>query len=367
LILLYSSSPSVKFAKMSWVMWTLVALLVLAESKAEDPVAALQQHEDVQATGEPSSSSEERKLSAEFDFDFWDDDDSSSADSSDASCSCKSTKRPCLFVHGMGVDEEEPKNVDSFSYYWGNLTDHAPCCSSMQYTVLNTVDNAWTNNTLQQKVCDRAVAVSKRSSKTVIADTIIITHSMGNLMVAGAIATGKCSLDSSSTWVGMAGPMRGSMASDFVQDICAGETNFVLEEVANITGRCPPTVALKSLPSQGGNFSTAKLNAQYKAAQKAYSTNVSALMCSEGYSGLHSKYQAEFWALGSVVPYKSDENDGMVEFESCATGIPTSKFGESWKSRFYKTKLNHYDSEFLYGDSLTDEKKMPIKWFECLL
>ncbi|EEY62370.1 uncharacterized protein PITG_14799 [Phytophthora infestans T30-4] len=219
----------------------------------------------------------------------------------------------------MGVDKEEPEVVDSFSFYWGNLTDHAPCCSSFKYTVLNTVDNAWTNDTLQQQVCDRAVSVSQRSSKTVIADTIIITHSMGNLMVAGAIATGKCSLDASSTWVGLAGPMQGSMASDFVQDTCAGKTNFLLEKVANITGR------------------------SYTAAQEAYTKNVSALMCSAGYSGLPSKYQAQFWLLGR------------------------SKFGDTWRSKFYKTKLNHYDSEFLYGDLLLDEKKMPIKWFECLL
>ncbi|EGZ14253.1 hypothetical protein PHYSODRAFT_514210 [Phytophthora sojae] len=321
-------------------------------------------------TGDSSLLEVERKLETEFDITFWDDDDDSSERSSsshDGSCTCKSTKRPCLFIHGMGVDREEPHTVDSFSYYWGNLTDHAPCCQSMKYTILNTVDNAWTNDTLQQQVCDRAVSVSKRSSKTVIADTIIITHSMGNLMVGGAIATGKCKLDSSSTWVGMAGPMQGSRASDFVQDTCAGETNFVLEEVANITGRCPPTVALKSLPSQRGNYSSEELDAAYTAAQKAYTSNVSALMCSAGYSGLMSKYQPGFWVLGKAVPYKSGENDGMVEFDSCAAGLPESKFGDTWRSPFYKTKLNHYDSEFLYGDALLDEKKMPIKWFECLL
>ncbi|KAG6592461.1 uncharacterized protein IUM83_19287 [Phytophthora cinnamomi] len=90
-------------------------------------------------------------------------------------------------------------------------------------------------------------------------------------------------------------------------------------------------------------------------------------MCSEGYSGLVSKYQAEFWVLGAMVPHKSGDNDGMVEFQSCAAGIPESQFGDTWRSRFYKTKLNHYDSEFLYGDGLLSEAKMPVKWFECLL
>ncbi|GMF20900.1 unnamed protein product [Phytophthora lilii] len=316
------------------------------------------------------SASTSRKLKAEFDFTFWLDNSEENADTSpgDSSresehhgCSCKSTPRPCLFIHGMGIDKEEPTNVDSFSYYWGNLTDHAPCCSTMKFTVLDTVNNSWTNDTQQQKVCDRALDVSETSMNSTIKDTILVTHSMGNLMLAGAIASGKCSLDSTSTWVGLAGPMKGSMGSDFVQASCAGETNNLLEEVADITGKCPPTNALISLAYQGERFSSTEHDAAYTAAQKAYAANVYALMCSEGYSGLVSKYQAEFWVLGATVPHKSGDNDGMVEFQSCAAGISASKFGDTWRSRFYRTKLNHYDSEFLYGDGLLSEAKMPVK------
>ncbi|KAL3658086.1 hypothetical protein V7S43_016929 [Phytophthora oleae] len=276
-------------------------------------------------------------------------------------------ERACIFIHGMGIDKEEPTNVDSFNYYWGNLTDHAPCCSSIKYAVLDTVNNSWTNDTQQFKVCDRALAVSGTSSDSVIKDTIIVTHSMGNLMLAGAIASGKCSLDSSTSWVGLAAPMKGSMGSDFVQASCAGETNDLLEQVADITGKCPPNTALVSLAYQGERFSSTEHNAAYTAAQEAYTANVTALMCSEGYSGLVSKYQAEFWVLGATMPHKSSDNDGMVEFESCAAGIPAAQFGDTWRSRFYRTKLNHYDSEFLYGDGLLSEAKMPVKWFECLL
>ncbi|KAG1687625.1 hypothetical protein DVH05_004746 [Phytophthora capsici] len=316
-----------------------------------------------------------RKLKAEFDFTFWSDDSidgsehssSHSADPEHHFCSCKSTQRACIFIHGMGIDREEADNVDSFGYYWGNLTDHAPCCSSIKYAVLDTVNNSWTNDTQQLKVCDRALAVSETSSDSVIKDTILVTHSMGNLMLAGAIASGKCSLDSSTSWVGLAGPMKGSMGSDFVQASCAGETNDLLEQVADITGKCPPTNALISLAYQGERFSSVEQDAAYTAAQEAYTTNVTALMCSEGYSGLVSKYQAEFWVLGATVPHKSGDNDGMVEFESCVAGIPATQFGDTWRSKFYRTKLNHYDSEFLYGDGLLSEAKMPVKWFECLL
>ncbi|KAE9079758.1 hypothetical protein PF007_g23316 [Phytophthora fragariae] len=185
-------------------------------------------------TGESISPHDARQLrAASFTFDFvlGDDDDS---------CSCKSTPRPCIFVHGLGIKKEEPENLDAFpTKYWGNLTDHAPCCSSMKYAMLNTVNNSWTDDKQQQKVCDRVLAVSETSQGTTVSDTIIITHSMGGLLVAGAIAAGKCSLDSSVSWVGLSAPMRGSMASNYFQDSCKNETNFVAEDLVAKTGYCP--------------------------------------------------------------------------------------------------------------------------------
>ncbi|KAG7387359.1 hypothetical protein PHYPSEUDO_014383 [Phytophthora pseudosyringae] len=295
-----------------------------------------------------------RKLDAAFDF------------SLDDSCSCKSKPRPCVFVHGLGVKKEMARNRDRF-YYWGDLEGHAPCCSSMTYTYLNTSGNPWTSDTLQQKVCTRVGAVSDTSTSSGIADTIVVTHSMGTLMLAGAIANGKCSLDSSSTWVGLAGPMKGSMCSDFIQDSCTGKATAVLETVAEVTGKCPPTTGLKSLPYEGEKYSSAALDAAYKAAQEAYRENVYAAMCGASYAGLVSVYQPVFWMLGKTVPHKSRANDGMVEFDSCAAGFPDSKFGNSYRDRFYRTKLNHFDMEFVSADALLDASKMPAKWFECLL
>ncbi|KAK1929111.1 hypothetical protein P3T76_015404 [Phytophthora citrophthora] len=299
-----------------------------------------------------------RNLKAEMSFSFR----------SKSTCSCQSTPRPCVFIHGLGVKDEFPENQDQFTDYWGtHLAGHGPCCSSMKFAHLDTVNSTWTDEQLQEKVCNRALTASNSSRNAVISDTIVVTHSMGNVMFAGALSTGKCSLDSSSTWIGMAGPMFGSMCSDFVQDSCAGKTNIVWEKIGNITGRCPPNTGLKSLAYEGGSYSSGALNAAYKAAQEVYRTSVSALMCGRSYSGLPSKYQAQFWGLGAMVPHKSKQNDGMVEFQSCAAGIPESKFGANYRDRFYKTKLNHYDMQFRAGDSLLDEEKMPLKWFDCLL
>ncbi|CAH0518785.1 unnamed protein product [Peronospora belbahrii] len=285
-----------------------------------------------------------------------------------SSCLCKSARRPCIFVHGLGIKEEMPTNQDNFTHYWGDhLFKHAPCCSSLKFTHLNTVENMWTSPKLQQKVCDRVLAVSDSSTNIAIVDTIVVTHSMGNLMFAGALANGICKLGPSSTWVGLAAPMMGSMCSDFTQKSCAGNTNAFWEKIGDITGRCPPTTALKSLAYQGEKYSYKSLDAMYVAAQETYTKNVYAAMCGKSNSGIVSKYQVKFWALGRLVPHKSPDNDGMVEFQSCAAGIPRSNFGNSWKDRFYVTHLNHFDMEFLSGDSVFNEKKMPVKWFECLL
>ncbi|KAJ8577728.1 hypothetical protein ON010_g1482 [Phytophthora cinnamomi] len=283
------------------------------------------------------------------------------------SCSCKSTPRPCVFIHGLGVSDETPQNEDQFVNYWSNhLSGHTPCCSSLKFAHLNTVNSTWTSPELQSKVCNRALTASNTSTKSAITDTIVVTHSMGNLMFAGALASGKCSLGASSTWVGMAGPMKGSMCSDFIQDSCAGKTNIIWEKIGSITGRCPANIGLKSLAYENGNYSSKELNSAYAAAQEVYRTKVSALMCGKSYSGLTSKYQAQFWGLGSMVPHKGP-NDGMVAFQSCSAGFPESKFGNNYRDRFYATKLNHYDMQFRAGDSIMDEQKMPVKWFECLL
>ncbi|KAG1691688.1 hypothetical protein DVH05_026700 [Phytophthora capsici] len=307
-------------------------------------------------TGQPIPSNSSRTLKADFSL------------PGSHSCSCKSTPRPCIFIHGQGVKMEMPENQDSFpTKYWGNMTDHAPCCTSIKYAVLNTVNHSWTENSQLQKVCDRALAVSSTSVQSRISDTIIITHSMGALMLGGAIASGKCSLAPSTTWISTGAPMRGSMGSDYLQGSCQGETNLIVEKLANVTGRCPVSRAIRSLAYEGGEYASTKLNRAYKAARRVYRKYVKAAMCSSKYSGLVSNYQWQFWLLGKVVPHKSPHNDGMVEFYSCAGDFPESQFGSDYRDKFYVTKLNHFDVAFQSGDALLDKAKIPLKWFECLL
>jgi hypothetical protein len=229
-----------------------------------------------------------------------------------ASCACKGAKRPCYFIHGLGVQQEQGL-VDTFAYF-GKIKDHAPCCSSVRYTVLNTVDNEWYQDTLQQKVCDLALQVSPTSNAAtkVIADTIIVTHSMGNLMVAGALATQKCSFAPSVDWVGMSGPMKGSMACDFVRESCGngGPVGFL----AGLLGQCPANISIRAMVYEKGTKASALLKEKYAAAQAAYAKFISAVMCSNGPSGLSGGDQLVYRTASSLIPHKSKENDGMVRY-----------------------------------------------------
>ncbi|OWZ05050.1 hypothetical protein PHMEG_00022935 [Phytophthora megakarya] len=295
-------------------------------------------------------------------FDFF-----GAVDISATTCSCKSTPRPCLFIHGLGVDYAEEKLQDSFTYYWGNLTEHAPCCTDFKYMIWNSMVTGWNNETQQQILCDLATSLTDTGSPTEIADTIVITHSMGGLMLASAIANGKCSMANSTSWVATSPPMGGSMGSDYAQEACDGEHTVIMEYIGNITGQCPVQGATLSLAYEGGELSSTGMNDGYKAAQEVYRTHVHAAMCSNSYSGLFSIYQPMYWLLGAGLPHKSSDNDGMVEFQSCAGGFPLDQFGDHYSDQFYVTHLNHADTTFYNGDGLFSSAKKPIKWFECVL
>lgn len=228
----------------------------------------------------------------------------------DATCTCKGAKRPCIFFHGLGQATEGA--VADTSTYFGDIKSHAPCCTTIKFANLNTVNFGWNNDTLQQKVCDIALSQSTTSSKTtkVIADTIVVAHSMGNNMLAGAISTGKCSLAKSSEWVALSGPMKGSMGSDYLQKSCgSGGLSGI---IAGIVGKCPADTATKALSYEGEAYCPATLKAQYDAAQVSFKQSVTAAMCSDGNTGLSSSDQLTYRLGGSIIGHKSSENDGIV-------------------------------------------------------
>ncbi|KAG6602918.1 RxLR-like protein [Phytophthora cinnamomi] len=287
---------------------------------------------------------------------------------SSTGCECKSKPRPCLFIHGERNEKEE-KELQTSSSKFGNMKDHAPCCSTIKYTSLDTLNVRWTDETLQEKVCKHALSMSTSSDadKGAIKDTILVTHSMGALMLAGAVANEKCSIDNSTTWVSMSAPMNGTMASNYVQDICTDDDTQAFRKILTLLGKCPVGAGMKSVAAMGGKYSTMALNEAYVAAQEVYRKHVSAAMCSNDDIGILSKYQAEYLFIGSKIEFKTDEHDGFVTFDSCRGGLPATQFSDSYEDKFYVSKCNHADTAFLNGNSIFRDSIKPVKWFECLL
>ncbi|TYZ58492.1 hypothetical protein PybrP1_004197 [[Pythium] brassicae (nom. inval.)] len=286
-----------------------------------------------------------------------------------SSCACKGTPKPCIFFHGMDVKEDGGLVDDST--FFGDIKKHAPCCSSFKFALMNTVDHAWTDDALQQKTCEYALSMSPKSSPATrtIEDTIIVAHSMGNLQLAGAVATGKCFLGETAQWVDLSGPLKGSMGSDLIRMVCDGGDvgKDILKTLGGLIGQCPGTATRKSLVYDGGNYCNATQTAQYAAARSVHSKHVTASICGRSFAGLSSGEAVGLFFGGALIPHKSSENDGVVEFQSCIADLPAPLFKEDYASPFYRAKLNHADTTMHNGDALFDKAQKPVKWFECLL
>jgi len=68
--------------------------------------------------------------------------------------------------------------------------------------------------------CAVATLGAESRGGTVIKDTIIFAHSMGNLVFATALKQGVCSLDSSSSWYALSPPIYGTKAATKIQYLC---------------------------------------------------------------------------------------------------------------------------------------------------
>ncbi|KAG7392124.1 hypothetical protein PHYPSEUDO_002348 [Phytophthora pseudosyringae] len=284
---------------------------------------------------------------------------------------CPSAPRPCIFLHGSGNPNEVAELQDTpklTKSKYGDMHGHAPCCSEIKYAVMDTTTAGWRNDTLHRKFCDHSLSMSSTSDVAagIIDNTIIVTHSMGGIVMAHALAKGACKFSDTTSWVALSSTMTGTMASDYLTDVCKNEVSNVAVGLLEVIGQCPVSKARHSTVYQGGKYSTPSVDAAYVAAQEAYRGNVAAAMCSDSYTGLFSLYQSPSILSGVAVPHKSRRNDGLVEFQSCLGGLDENLFGNHWSDRFYRPQLNHADTAFLTGEGVLKNSQKPHKWFECL-
>uniref|UniRef100_A0AAV1UT15 Uncharacterized protein n=1 Tax=Peronospora matthiolae TaxID=2874970 RepID=A0AAV1UT15_9STRA len=265
-------------------------------------------------------------------------------------CQQTSKRRPCIIFHGLGNPHErtELQNTpDLVRDRIGNI--NAPFCSSVKYAVINTADVGWRDDMLQQKYCNFSLSLSASSDVAagIIDNAIIVTHSMGGLVMASALANGKCSFSPNTSCL-------------------RGKKDAIAEGLFGLLGQCPLMPSRGTTVYQGEKYSTPAINEAYAAAQKAYRDNVAAAICSDSYYGVFSKYQAPSVIAAKVVSHKSSKNDGLVEYRSCLGGLDDAIFGDHYLNRFYRSKLNHADTAFMTGDGIFKDSQKPTKWFQCL-
>jgi hypothetical protein len=284
-----------------------------------------------------------------------------------SSCGCKmAKKKPCLFVHGVGNSENAPPTPTYDS--WGNIHEHAPCCSSTHFAHFDTLTQPWTSPTLQKQLCDTAYTVSEAdtgASSNEVGDLILVTHSMGNLITGGALANGICSFSSNVTWVSIGAPMEGSKAANFLEEKCQGNNwGLVVKLGLSRFGFCPATESYLSIRHQSTVNTT--LNAEFAQAQMIRQQYATKVMCGVSGYGLNSPMSSGLHLVGSLAEHMSNEEDGLVDFPSCSVGL--GEFSTNAMDGVnYRAALNHYDIQFRYGDGWWGEDRKPLKWFECAL
>ncbi|KAF0686043.1 Aste57867_22137 [Aphanomyces stellatus] len=285
-----------------------------------------------------------------------------------ATCGCRMEKKPCLFVHGLANPLELPLS-NSFVLWWGQVHRHAPCCSSIKFTHFDTINQAWTSDKLQHDFCDAALTVSGASANATTPNTIgsllLVSHSMGNLIVSGAVATNKCQLSSDVTWISSAAPLRGSKSANLFESICDDDhLGGLLNKPLKLLHLCPAGASLASMYYYDTMSATAQ--AQYDAAQAVRRRHATKMICGTDGWGLNTVFAPPFKLVGEL-SHHDGPNDGLVSLESCTAGVGLDNFGGTTESFNYLAKINHLDCAFREGDGWWGADRKPVKWFECAL
>lgn len=219
----------------------------------------------------------------------------------------------------------------------------------------DTTHQGWFEPALQRSYC----ALVAPDGQPAL-DTIVITHSMGNAVLAGAIHAGLCSLGASSRWLSVSAPWRGSKAADKIRHLCADTSKLSkpLRWLAKEMNYCNDTTHT----AQTGYLSMARdvpglANGSLMAVA---SQHVSAALCGFSAVGLASIYSPALEALSVFVHYGED-NDGMVPLSSCV--LPNASYSKDFGAPHYLARVNHADGTMRDGDGELGRKdRQPGLW-----
>jgi hypothetical protein len=130
------------------------------------------------------------------------------------------------------MDTETPIEV-SMKGYWGALQERLQwVCSTVVFMYEDTLRVGWEDAALQERVC----ALVRDAAAIALAGTpaplVIFSHSLGSLLLAGALEAGRCALPAEAAWYSAGAPWQGSRAAEKLPQICSVGRSLDLEGVA---------------------------------------------------------------------------------------------------------------------------------------
>ena len=289
----------------------------------------------------------------------------------------------CAFVHGAGNSaESDPSTIGSITeenvYYWGQVHQVLrPFCFSFHFMHEDTLHAGWDEPRLQRRLCSllHAAASATSFSEGRGGRVAIFAHSLGNLLVAGALHSGQCALPPAAAWFAVAAPWAGSKAADKLPELCAGVMGgFASQMIQSLASRQHFCDGPDGGPS-AGYASLKTTNAQLLEAARQWQWRVNASLCGDSAFGLWASEGGgvdsyELRALAEFVQY-GEANDGAVPTGPCHSAAGSLAAGRTPLSVHYSASVNHYDLTCRHGDGwlpwlLPRDARRPCAWYAAM-
>ena len=276
----------------------------------------------------------------------------------------------CVFVHGAGSPTSgAPSGSDPV--YWGDVHERlATACAHFRFLHADTLNAGWEDAELQQRVCDlfatpnatEAPAPAPRATPL----TVVFAHSLGNLILAGALDAGRCALPAAAAWFAVAAPWEGSPAADRLPEVCAPEAPGVVAPlVRSLATRQHFCDGVNGTPSTG-YLSTRTSAPRLRAVAARWVWRVNGSLCGDDAFGLWSRDSFELQALSDFARF-CEPNDGAVPTRACHQyGVVGARAPDAMHLTAH---ANHYDLTCRHGDAAlpwSGADRKPCAWYEAM-
>lgn len=276
----------------------------------------------------------------------------------------------CVFIHGAGVEQGAAATVEQ---YWGLIRGRLiSSCAALVFMNEDTLRRGWDDSGLQRSVCTLVLdAIAEKG-----APLVIFSHSMGTLLLAGALQNGVCALPDAAAWYSVAAPWNGSKAAELLPAICAGGQSLSSAPAMDhrpIVGPMLRALARRERFCEGegngpspGFASTRSSNAALGAIAR-WQARLNGTLCGDSAFGLWSSDSFGLQALADLSRF-GQPNDGAVPTAGCHP--PSAHVARSPDSRHFTAAVNHYDLACRHGDGSipwSGDDRNPCAWYQAMV